>query len=1046
MNKFLRYSLSLVMMLLSAFVGTSGKMMAAELGTPRQEAFFTKWDLGSKMLESVAIETDGMSMTTEGFYNAALNFTVPVRYNTNDEGKINWNMGTKLVFTAKDNVTSIIIDGDWTQFSSANKGSYVNGRWDGELKAGETLTLTANDGINIQSIIVLYNGAELELEDIEEVEGQISVSWPVPNQVIASIAQGGTLCKFTTNKDYALVTIALVNDNSFYASHDLQVRMYDGQIIGEGVAKDIEHVVTTAVPNERQFQLFKGDSYTMVFKAYVNQWDNDYDAIAEIPVMGDGVEHEKLSAVKLVSVTPAGTPIEPGELPFVGGKVTLTFDGAVTSVTAVNPRGMEGSTTYKGTKADAEGKVWEIALGDLTSLASAETEISVFNLDITAKAADGVVIFDETKDDYRLECSWILVEALPEPDPVATLTIGGETIVLSETEPIEMAVYPEGAVITINNKDEAIKKISYEIVDKTINEIIKSQGDLTKGADGLWRAEMPKDYELAKGHEYSIHVMARNGMSSFTSQMIYEYNFLVNGTATVKEYSKVKFVSVTPDESQTLSETEPVLTFTFDGAVAQMTAAVNVAQMDTRDIPAACITGNEDKTVWTVKVPADIMTVAGQAGSLSMHVSAIDAKGNYVYDKDNSVGTPEKSYLSFSWTATIGLPTPELAETEVEVLEKLTFKYDGIGLNQDKTTATWKNIAILKDGAALNLALAEEMFEVQGEDAGNALVLTLPEPLYKGVYTIQVPAMAFMLGHDQANNYNGDCQFTVNVTKEKEVEPAGDPEIVLNITKTNWAQIGSENGETIGSVELKNANAFDHFEAEIRCQEDPDQYITFANTDVNGGNLTCHTWEGGHYTLNKGYHYTLIVRAFDVPYYGAEPIAVATYEFVGTGAAAAKYSDVELVKVDLPKDDLLYHGYDLSVTSFDVTFSAPVSKVKVWAAMGFDGSVNHTAQKKSEDGTVWTVILSEDVLVEEGSINLMIQAWDATGVLAKGWNGDHAFDLNLIVSNSDPDGLKAIEMAYAGKAVYTLNGMRVQPGQMKKGQVYIVNGKKVLVK
>ncbi len=1010
-------------------------------GEKWQEKIFAK---GTAVAIPLNIETEGVTVTSVG--RPFMDTTIDVAYNTYGEGELDWNNGTKLVFTAKDNITGIVFQGNFLQFASADKGTYVNGAWSGTLLKGETLTLTANDGIHIHSAVVLYNGAELKIDETEEQEGKISVAWPAQNEVIASIAQGGVLTRFTTNKDYAIVTIELKNNNSFYASHDLQIRMYDGQKIGEGVAKDIEHVVNTAVPNEKSFQLYKGDSYTLILKAFVNQWDVQtdlYDAIAEIAITGDGIEHEKLSAVKLVSMTPAGSPLDPGKLPFKGGKVKLVFDGTVTSVTAVNARGMEGSKTYRGTQADTEGKVWEIALGDLSSLASAETETAVFNLDITAKAADGVVIFDETKDDYRLEAAWVLVDEVPV-ETVATLTIGGETITLSEEEAVELAVYPAGAVITLNNTDESVKKVTYEIIDKTLNEILKSQGDLTKGGDGLWRAEMPKDYALAKGHDFAIHVRALDGMSSFTSKVVAEYEFLLKGTADVKQYSAVHFVSVTPDQNEVISEAEPVLTFTFDGAVAQLSAAVNVAQMDTRSIPAANISSNADKTVWTVKVPTDIMKVAGQAGSLSMHIAATDGQGNYVYDKDNSVGTPEKSYISFSWTATVGLPTPELAEKEVEVLEKLTFKYDGIGLNENKANATWQDIVILKDGVALNLTLTEDMFEVQGEDAGNALVLTLPEPLYKGLYTIQVPAMAFMLGHDQTNTYNGSCQFTVTVTKEQQVEPAGDPEIVLNITKSSWSKIGSESGEAIGTAELKNAIAFDHIEAEIRCQEDPDQYISFANLMQNGGQLKCYCWEGGSYTLNKGYHYTLTVKAFDVPYYGVAPIAVATYEFVGTGAEAVTYNaDLHIAQVGLTPNALLVNGYELNTNSFDVTFSESVSRVKAWGAMGMDGSVNYSAQKKSDDGTVWTIILNDDVLNDEGAINLMIQAWDAKGVQAKGENGDHAFGLNLILSQTDA--IRLVDMAHA-KVVYTLGGARIPANQMKKGQVYVINGMKVMMK
>lgn len=42
---------------------------------------------------------------------------------------------------------------------------------------------------------------------------------------------------------------------------------------------------------------------------------DNYDAIVEIPIRGNGVEHEKFSNVKLVSITPEGNPMSPGRLP-----------------------------------------------------------------------------------------------------------------------------------------------------------------------------------------------------------------------------------------------------------------------------------------------------------------------------------------------------------------------------------------------------------------------------------------------------------------------------------------------------------------------------------------------------------------------------------------------------------------------------------------------------------------------------------------------------------------------------------------------------------
>lgn len=243
----------------------------------------------------------------------------------------------------------------------------------------------------------------------------ITVSWPVQNQLIATIAYGGKFCTFTTTKDYAQVTIQLKNNNPMYTTYDLPVRMCDQITAG------VEHTITITTPGEKAYQLFKGDTYTMVIKGFINYWDvmpDNYDAIVEIPIRGNGVEHEKLSNVKLVNMTPEGDPMSPGRLPMNGGKVTLEFNGAVKSVTGVNARGLEGSTTYTASAvAGSSNKVWEFAFGDLSDLASAETEYSIFNLAITAVGADGgAVVFDETKDDFRLEAAWVLFSEMPTQD------------------------------------------------------------------------------------------------------------------------------------------------------------------------------------------------------------------------------------------------------------------------------------------------------------------------------------------------------------------------------------------------------------------------------------------------------------------------------------------------------------------------------------------------------------------------------------------------------------------------------------------------------
>lgn len=249
-------------------------------------------------------------------------------------------------------------------------------------------------------------------------------------------------------------------------------------------------------------------------------------------------------------------------------------------------------------------------------------------------------------------------------------------------------------------------------------------------------------------------------------------------------------------------------------------------------------------------------------------------------------------------------------------------------------------------------------------------------------------------------------------------------EIELNITKDSWATIGAERGEVVGTAELKNAEQFDHFEATISCAEDPDQYITFADCSKNGGQLICYAWEGGHYTLNNGYHYTLTVEAYDVPYYGVKPVATATYDFVGTGAEATRYCDITITNVDLTPNTLLINGYNYN-GDFDVTFSEPVERVQTWWAMGMEGTLRFSATQKSEDGTVWTINLGSALDGIEGAANIHVTAWNAEGLQIRGEDSDHSFAFNIIVTGGNETPVTAVAANRAVNAhIYSVNGAK----------------------
>lgn len=995
-------------------------------GNKRQEQLFAAWDLGKKMLEEVSLETEGVSMVGVSFFNAGLNFTVPVRYNTNDEGKINWNNGTKLVFTAKDNITGIIIDGDWAQFAEADKGNYVNGAWSGLLKAGETLTLTANDGINIQSIIVLYNGAELQIEEGDQTKVEIALDITKTDWSKIGNANGETIGTVSNNTDkvnHYTFAVTCEEDADIYVTF-VQLNANSGDIV-------------TFDPQD----LYKGYHYTLTVEAFDSpQYGAPAIATATYEFVGTGKE-----PTKTVDIAAALTGAKLGIYGYImpaNGMIEITFDAPVKNAKAWVAMGFEGSQNLSMTQKDSEGKVWSV---DASSFLSAEGSI---DLNVTAyDVATGLQIKGQNNDHsfaFTVSCNPEGGEVEPEPEVAgAVLTVAGQDYTLSTEDATEFGKLPAGSVFSYTLTQEDTKTVAFQIYDVTAQSILKSVVTKQSFTDGVATFELPLEYALASGHQYEAQFKEYNSMSTINKVPTAENNFKFSGTADVAVYSTVQVVNVTPGTGTAINDPNQTVSITFSEAIASLSVKAVLGQMASTNVPASAIT-TEDNITWTVQLSEYYFT----EGSLSLNFYAIDNEGNRVTDPNDGVGSPETCYLQYGWASTYGLPTPTLVQngkTYEQSVSVLNFKYDGIGLNQNNLNATWSQIVIEKDGEPMDITITEDMFSVLGDESvgGTQLNLTLPTPLeYNGVYTVKVPAYAFMLGHDNSNFLSGNAEYKFTITNGLEAGPT----IALNITKTSWAIIGAQNGETIGTVSMEGAEAFDHIEAEIRCVEDPDQYITFANTNVNGGDLVCYAWEGGHYDLNMGYHYILTVKGFDVPYYGVKPVAETTYEFVGTGKVAEKLNmNLDIANVDLKEDWLMLNAYELNGTTFDVTFTEPVSVVKTWMALGQDGTQNITATKKSEDGTVWTINMPEDITTWEGAVNVMIQAWDAEGVQAKAWNGDHAFGLNLIVTNSTPDDADAIMAvgATANKVVYTLGGVRINAKDMVKGQTYIVNGVKV---
>lgn len=590
----------------------------------------------------------------------------------------------------------------------------------------------------------------------EQSSSDISVDFKVPASLVA-ITNNMVVANVTVDRPYYAIywEVRCATDPEFY---------FGGMASASAGAGT--YTIIAMTPSAEPVELNSGNVYTFSFSSCEFGWDAAA-LIASFDVNGAGAAAEQFSDIVITEFD--------GTLGALGynykKKYNFTFSAPVTDVKAFTPLGMDGTSNFPVSAADSEGLKWTV---DVSSMANEE---GGFELHIQATdPASGLRL----RGTYNLDHSFIYTISLSASDPddggeepelpseeldIATITIDGTVYHLSEKTAIELDSYPEDAIFTITLADEAIKKVSYEIIDHTTDEILKSVADLEKGENGEWTATMPRTYDMVAGHVYYVHVVAFDGMSSFTSNVLHEYNFLVNGTKTdVAVYSTVKVASIDPSENTIITEAAPVITITFTEAIASLSVTAILGQMASATIPAENVT-TSDNIAWTVAVPMGMIV----DGSLSLTFVAIDNEGNRVTDADNGVGLPENCYLHYGWASTVGLPTPALTEdgTTVNAIDALHFTYEGIGLNQDNNTATWNQISIALNGVAINLAITEDMFSISGDASvgGTELVLTLPNALTEaGVYTIHVPAFAFMLGHEQANFYSGECDFTVTVS------------------------------------------------------------------------------------------------------------------------------------------------------------------------------------------------------------------------------------------------------------------------------------------
>lgn len=474
---------------------------------------------------------------------------------------------------------------------------------------------------------------------------------------------------------------------------------------------------------------------------------------------------------KFKSVTPAE-----GEVASIG---TIKFSYKGTDEGGIN----EGMVMVK--LIDDKGNEYKYSMDDDFSSAVVATRVGTtdpitepgtYTMTIPAGVMTG---FMNQKANAEMTYTWTIKGEEPEaPAFKATITIGEDVIELSETEAVDMATYPEGAIIKYYNDDEAIKKAVYEIVDVTKNEILKSQGDLSKGEDGVWTAEMPREYGMAAGHAYSVHIKAFNGMSSFTSRQLYEHNYLVNGTnKDVPVLSEVsEFESVSPTEDFVIAGATTIDVRFKGEAPASATAWAIVGQGVLVPLEVE-ISGQTVK----VKVTESVMV----NGTLLIHVQAKDKDGHIIGSPLESVN-PDNGSMSFVWESEVGLPMPKLVEDgkTVDAIETIEFTASqGISLNEGAfvtidgaTVKRYTRIEIQDvNGNVIDTNFSDKDFEAVGPQGGEkytSMRLKLHKPIIMGgQYVVVLPYASFILGQEMSASTSGSATYSITVDGSLEPKP-----------------------------------------------------------------------------------------------------------------------------------------------------------------------------------------------------------------------------------------------------------------------------------
>lgn len=611
-----------------------------------------------------------------------------------------------------------------------------------------------------------------------------------------------------------------------------------------------------------------------------------------------------------------------------------------------------------------------------------------------------------------------------------------------------------GSKVTLSTtQDRVIGYVSYEILDETVNEYVKPFAGMTKLEDGSFSAEIPlMDIILYASHTYKAI------FTCYATESDFNYGRTPIGTLSVKfngstgafAYSDVKLVSVSPDPNmgeQISADADVEVTMTFDGAVEITSKNAFVVEGGGGTSPLSSIVPNEDKTVWTLTIPASAME--GKE-FLSLSVAVTDENGNVV---EGNTGDGTTSYFLYEYAisgAAAEFTTSPADGEEVEALSEISFIHaDGIapswtaGPIEIMSLADRTIVATIKDVTDVIPADKEDDWSYIPVEQKAVLEEAITVP---GVYAIHVPAGYFIIGQDQMAQNSAEAYIYITVSAvpaEITVTPA-DGSVVeslkeftfeyadgIDVSWTGTMTLTDEEGTVV--AEITGDDVF------VDYPESLDDPATTASFE-----LPEEITAAGTYVLTIPAGFFIVGSNYD-----NSPEMVLTYtigeteptEVLGvTPADGEEVSELYEFSIEMNKAISLNAACDEAISLYNL------STVDLVASIPVDEN-EELYYTYNEDNTLVTFVLDQ-IVTTPGQYKLVIPAGK---FLLNGRELNDAIEFTFTIPGSG-DGIDAAAADAEKVTVVTLNGVVVLKDadrsalkSLKKG-LYIVNGRKVVLK